>query len=141
MPNTVIEDALVAWIEALPAAQAVSARAYPWARAPQRTVTRPYVLYRRVSGGRIRSLGGPSGVSHPRVQLDVFGRDYEVVRDFARDLRAALDSFSGTMAGRRVQVAIVHDEFDGDEGDAAPVHGDEAAEHRFTLDLTIWFEE
>lgn len=145
MAGIVIEDALASWIEALPAADLVTAKVYPWAKAPQSTATRPYVLYKRISGGRIRSLTGPSGVSHPRIQLDVFGRDYEAVRDLAQAIRDALDGFNttgdGTMSGRTVQVGIVHDDFDGNEDDERPQHGTELAEHRFTLDLTIWFAE
>lgn len=145
--NLIIEDTLAAWIEALPAAVDVAAKCHPWAKAPQNTATRPFVLYKRISGGRIRSLTGPSGVSHPRIQLSVFGRDYTAVRDLAHAIRLALDSFSTTQSGnlmgdRTVQVGMVHDDFDGtDEEDARPQHGTELAEHRFNLDATIWFVE
>lgn len=142
MAGTVIEDALVAWIEALPGAAAAGVKCYPWGRAPQRTATRPFVLYRRTSGGRVKSLTGTSGVSHPRILLSVFGRDYGAVRDAAQEIREALDMFSGDMGGRTVQVANVHDDFDGtDEDDARPLHGTEDAEHRFNVELTIWFQE
>lgn len=150
MAGLAIADALVTWIEAIPAASTVGFKLYPWAKAPQGTVARPYGLYRQVSGGKIRTLTSPSGqarttgVSHPRFQLDVFGRDYEVVRDLAAEIVTSLDGFRGTMAGRTVQFAGVNDEGDfagEDEDDARPLHGTELAEHRYRIDFTIWFEE
>lgn len=144
MAGIVFEDTLVAWIELQQEAIDVGAKVYPWAEAPQGTATKPYVLYQRISGGRMGHLSGRGGVGHPRIQLDFFGRDYEAVRDLAAAIRVKLDGFSGDMQGRTVQSIIVHDDFDqhgGNEDDAQPRHGTEDAEHRFSLDLTIWFKE
>lgn len=150
MAGIVIADALVTWLEAIPALSADGVKVYPWAEAPQGTVARPYVLYRQVSGGKIKSLTSPAGaarttgVSHPRFQLDVFGRDYKAVRDAAKAIVTILDGFSGTMAGRTVQFAGVNDEGDWvgeDEQDARPLHGTDRPEHRYVIDFTIWFEE
>jgi hypothetical protein len=139
-----IEFALGQWIEALPACAEVGLRVYPWARAPQRTAARPFCLYHRVGSGRLRSLSGPSGVSHPTVQLDFVGRDYLQVRRVAAAVRLALEglAFGAELAaGRTVQVAIVDREDDAGDADAAPAFGDEAAEHRVSMDVRIWFPE
>lgn len=141
--ETIIEFALAAWIEAREEAVAVGAKVYPWGKAPQQTATKPFVLYHRIYGGRVRSLEGPSGVSRPRIQLDVVGRDYMVVRRLAAGIRQALEQIDHgeTMGGRRIQVAVANDEFDADDGDVRPHHGDEQTEHRVTIDLEIWFDE
>lgn len=144
---TLIEWELAAWLEALPACTAVSAKVYPWGRAPQSTATRPFVLYHRVSGGRLRSLAGPSGVSHPRIQIDVVGRDYLVVRRLSAAIREALEDLAAgselVAGGKLVQVAMVNDERDADDTDPdqEPKHGDEQTEHRAMIDVTIWFAE
>jgi hypothetical protein len=93
----------------------------------------------------MRSLSGPTArVSHPRIQLDVVGRDYLVRAANGRlhpaeSLEALPRGYQ--MGGRTVQVAIPEDEFDQDDGDVRPQHGDEQTEHRATIDLKIWFEE
>jgi hypothetical protein len=143
--GTVIEDALAAWIEALPAAVALGAKVYPFASAPQ-AGPRPYVTYHRIRGGRIRSLTGPSGVSHPRIQLDTWSRDYKQGKQLHQAIVEAIDgfsSYSGTlMTGRTVQVAIVEDEYDfQDAFNTPPRHGDEVSEYRFLIELSIWFKE
>ena len=141
--ETIIEFVLAAWIEARPEAVAVDAKVYPWGKAPQRTATKPFVLYHRVSGGRVRSLEGPSGVSRPRIQLDFVGRDYLVVRRLCAAVRQALEliAHGDLMGGRKVQVAVAVDEYDADDADVAPHHGDEQTEFRTIIDLEIWFDE
>lgn len=145
MAATIIEPELAAWIEALGAATSVGAKCYPWARAPQQA-GKPFVLYHRIDGGRIRTLGGPSGLSCPLIQLDVVGRDYQQVRLLAAAIREGLEALTHgsylKAGGKRVQVAIVASERDADDGDVQPQHGDEyAAEHRVILETRIWFEE
>jgi hypothetical protein len=146
--DLVIEDELRAWLEALPAAVAAGAKCYPWGQVPQ-APTYPHWTYYRVSGRRVRALGGPSGVSHPRLQLDTWARDYKTARALADAARVALEEFTRAeflagrvprfvAGGRRLQSVIVHDCTDAAE---EPGHGDEKSEHRVTLDVTIWFQE
>lgn len=138
-----IEFGLATWIEALPEAVAVEAKCYAWGDAPQTTTTRPFVLYHRVTGRRLRTLTGPSGVSHPTIQLDVVGRNYLAVKRLAEAIRKELDDLArGTLiGGKTVQVAICNDDRDAAGGDVRPLHGDELAEHRETIEVTIWFDE
>lgn len=139
----IIEFVLAAWIEALPDSVDVGLKVYPWAKAPQRTATKPLCLYHRVDGARMRSLSGPSGVSHPQIQLDFVGRDYLVVRRIASSVRKSLEDLpvNYIMGGRTVQVAMCNDERDSTDGDVEPKHGDEASEFRVSLDFRIWFLE
>jgi hypothetical protein len=144
LPATVIEPELATWIEALAAAVAVGAKCYPWARAPQQAA-KPFVLYHRIDGGRVRTLGGPSKLSCPLIQLDVVGRDYTQLRTLGAAIREGLEALAHgsyfVTGGKRVQVAIVT-ERDAGDGDVRPQHGDEyAVEHRVILEARIWFEE
>lgn len=142
---TIIEFVLADWIEALQVCLGYGAKVYPWGNAPQATAVKPYVLYHRVLGTRMRSLTGPSGVSHPKIQLDVFGPDYLAVRRVAAGIREALDALpvNSTMGGRTVQVALTDDDRDGADADPnlTPQMGDERPEHRATIELSIWFVE
>lgn len=139
----IIEFVLAAWIEEQTECVDVGLKVYPWAKAPQRTATKPLCLYHRVAGGRMRSLSGPSGVSHPLIQLDFVGRDYLVVRRVAAAILARLEALpvNYSMGGRTVQVAICNDQRDATDGDVEPAHGDETSEFRESLDFRIWFTE
>lgn len=147
--DTIIEDELRAWLESLAAMTAAGAKAYPWGEVPQNPAY-PHLTYHRVSGRRMRTLKGPNGVSHPRVQIDVWARAYKVAKQLAAAVRVAIESFLRTefdagrvprfvaTTGRILQAVIVHDESDAAE---EPGHGDEVSEFRVTLDTQIWFRE
>ena len=139
----IIEFVLRTWIESLPAAQDVSLKVYPWAKAPQGTATRPFCLYHRVSSGRLRSLSGPSGVSYPTIQLDFVSRDYDEVRRVASAVRTALEAIQHgyLMGDHTIQSAIVGDLMDATDADVDPAHGDQASEFRVSMDVKIWFVE
>lgn len=148
-PDTIIEDELRAWLESLGAMTAAGARVFPWGEVPQ-SPHYPHLTYHRVTGMRMRTLQGPSGVSYPRVQIDVWARTYKAAKELAAAVRVALESFPRTeldagrtprfvaTTGRILQAVIVHDESDAAE---EPGHGDEVSEFRVTLDTQIWFRE
>lgn len=148
-PDTIVEDELAAWVEALAACAAAGAKVYPFAQVPQNPAY-PHLTYHRVSGRRMRTLKGPNGVSYPRVQLDVWARTYKAAKELAAAVRVALESFLraefdagrvprfAATTGRILQAVIVHDESDAAE---EPGHGDEVSEFRVTLDTQIWFRE
>jgi hypothetical protein len=147
--DTIIEDELRVWLEALAATTAAGAKAYPWGEVPQDPAY-PHLTYHRVAGSRMRTLRGPNGVSYPRVQLDVWARSYGAAKNLAAAVRVALEAWVGAeqaagrtprfvaTTGRILQAVIVHDESDAAE---EPGHGDEVSEFRVTLDTTIWFRE
>src|SRR5262245_53661930 len=139
--TTLIEPKLAAWIAGRPAvAAACPEQVFPFMKVPQRTPGL-YVTYHRVTGRRLRSLSGPTtGVSHPLIQIDVWGTDYTAVKLLAAALRDDLEKvLPGTeIGGHRVQACIVDDERD--EG-KDPLHGDELSEFRVSMDATVWFEE
>lgn len=73
----------------------VSARIYP-GEAPQ-NVADPFVTYQRISGPRVRSIGGPSGHGLPRFQFDAYSRSFATAVSVATQIRKALDGFKGTL--------------------------------------------
>lgn len=139
----IIEFVLAAWIEAQVECVAVGLKVYPWSKAPQRTASKPFCLYHRVDGQRMRSLSGPSGVSHPLIQLDFVGRDYLIVRRIAAAVRSLLEALpvNYSMGDHTVQVAMCDDERDVTDADVQPAHGDETSEFRVMLQFRIWFTE
>jgi hypothetical protein len=138
MATTVIEDKLAAWLAAHPDLNPIhGGRVYPFNGVPQNTAW-PFLAYWRVSGGRVRSLAGPSGVSHPRLQLDCFGLKYADAKRLAGAVREALRAIRGDVGGLNVQVAV--DDDDRDEA-ASPIHGDEVTQFRITVEVCVWFNE
>lgn len=142
---TTIEFVLAAWLETLPEALELDAKAYPWGKAPQTTATRPAILYQKIAGGRMRSLGGPSGVSYPMIQIDVVGRNYVQVRRLSAAIREALEALepNAEVGGRTIQAAIVDDERDVEDTDpdVKPQFSNEIVEHRAMIQVRIWFTE
>lgn len=115
-------------------------RVYPMP-APQ-NAGYPFVTWQRISGERVFSLGGPSGLAYPRFQIDVWsdsrenrpagGAPYLESRAIADAIRRALDGFNGTLDGIRVS-AILLDERD--------LFENEGGITRVSMDFRIWHEE
>lgn len=57
----------------------------------------PWVVYFRVSGPRVRSLDGPSGLAQPRFQVECQGATADQARGLANAVRRALDGYRGTV--------------------------------------------
>lgn len=143
--GTVIEDAFRPWVEAFEECAEAGLKLYPPNLVPQSSA-KPYGVLSRTPHGRgqrLRTLAGPCGVSHVRLQLDLYHRDYAALRRLAQAVIETADGFCGTMGGRTVQDITVHDDFDNTLGDIdnEPAHGDSVTESRYTIDLTIWFQE
>ena len=75
-------------------------------------VTMPAATYQRISGPRMRSHSGPSGVSMPRYQFNCWGDTYKQAKEVADQVRIALESFSGTMGTVPVHAGFVEDDRD-----------------------------
>lgn len=86
-------------------------RIYPGGRLPQRP-TFPAISYFRVDGPRVFSMEGPSGYAMPRIQVDIWGRDYAEAQNVGEKVRNALSGFRGTIAGVTVQGIIDLDDHD-----------------------------
>ena len=83
-----------------------SARIYPL-RLPQ-AATFPALTYQRISGDRVRNLGGPTGTAMSRIQFDAWDQEdaaggYSSVKTLADVVRRAIDGVEGTMGDVAVQ--------------------------------------
>lgn len=130
-----IEEALVAHLaDDAGVAALVNARIYP-GLLPQKPGY-PSIVYHRVSGPREHSHDGPSGLTHPRFQLDCIDGTFKGARELGVAVRLALDGFRGTMGGDEgvpVGAVFIEDE-DGD-------YDDELRLFRWRLDAVISHEE
>lgn len=93
----------------------------------------PAITYQRVDGPRERSQSGPSGLAHPRIQLNCWGSNYTEAKRLAEKVRYALDGFRGDMAGRYVSQCRVED--DRDDFESA------TERERVIVDVIIWHRE
>lgn len=75
----------------------ISTRLY-YVRAPQ-NVTKPYVVFFKVSAPREYSHNGVSGLAQSRFQFSCFATTYYVAKQITEAIRAAIEAFSGTMGG------------------------------------------
>jgi len=106
----------------------VGNRIYP-IEAPQEAAL-PYLVYQRISGLRVRSHSGPSGLAHPRFQITGAAVTYPALRSVMNAVRVALDGFRGTMGGGvGVGAALVENEMDSEESFVS------------RLDVVIWHGE
>lgn len=133
-----IESALILYLrEDTGVASLVNDRIYPLV-APQRAEL-PLLTYQRVDGERIRTLAGPTGSAHPRLQINCFATTYRDAKTLAEAVRLALDGLADTTMDD-VSVASVGllNEIDMTE---SPVSGEEIPVSHIAMDFEIWHAE
>ncbi len=110
----------------------VGSRIFPL-KLPQ-AVTYPAVTYQRIDTERIRSFGGPSGLAHSRIQLDLWDKTYSGVKALADAVRRVLDGFKGLMGAEDIGgVSLLSD------SDSPFESGVEV--FRLSQDYSIWHKE
>lgn len=109
----------------------VGDRIYPL-KLPQKP-TLPAVVYQRISGARVRSLLGSSGLASPRFQFDSYAAGAKTSREVSEQIRLALQGFSGTVAGVRITGIT----FEGDRD----FYYDDTGLYRRLADYFIWHNE
>ena len=109
----------------------VSSRIYPM-KLPQGP-TMPAITYSRISGPRIETMAGPSGMAFPRVQVDSWASTYAGVKALADAVRKALDGYRGTIVSIRVGGIIMDGELD--------LYEPGVEEYRVTQDYIVWHDE
>jgi hypothetical protein len=75
----------------------ISTRLY-YVRAPQ-DVTKPYVVFFKVSGPREYSHDGASELANPRFQFSCFATTYYEAKQIVTAIRTVLEGFDGMMGG------------------------------------------
>lgn len=110
----IIEEALYSYLSGYAGLSArIGTRLYPL-RLPE-NVTYDAATYQRISGPRVHSHSGASGLAAPRFQLDCYSETYLGAKNTAAQVRIALDGYKGTMGGAggvSVQSCLVQDDRD-----------------------------
>lgn len=88
----------------------IGTRLYP-GHAPQNP-TYPLATYHRVSGTRVSSLGGDSGLADPRFQFSAQSPSYATARSVAEAMRAALSGYQGLMGATDVRASAASSDID-----------------------------
>lgn len=112
----------------------VGTRIYP-ARAIQ-DVTTPYIVFSKVSGVRVSSHDGASGLVDARFQFSIFSTTYKSCKDVAVAIQGVLEGFSGTMGG--AGGVTVGGCFYLDEND---FYEDDSRLYHVAVDYRFWYEE
>jgi len=89
----------------------VAGRVFPII-APQGTPL-PLIVYQRTNVQREQSLTGPIGRPIVTLQLTSYGTSYSSVKQLAREVRLAVDGWTGTTAGVTIQRTTIQSEADG----------------------------
>lgn len=113
----------------------VGQRVYPMVAPPNGTL--PAIVYQKISGVRVQSHDGPTGLARPRFQFACMAATYTAAKGLANAVRACLDGYSGTTDGVRTFVALLQMEMD-----VYSYETDEAA-NSFTVlvDFVVWHSE
>jgi hypothetical protein len=109
----------------------VGTRMYPL-KLPQ-APTMPAIIYTWISGARVHSTDGPSGLSNPRVQFDCWAQTYLEAEALLEALRKRLDGFQGTAGSSWIQAVFFETERDG--------YDDDTELYRRSADFFVWYEE
>lgn len=112
----------------------VGDRVYP-GQAPQ-DAGQPRLTYRQVSGPKGVTMGGPTDLSRPRVQIDIWAASYATARALSDTLSEVLHGFKGDWGSVRVQGSFVDNEID--LPPVAPTAGQSNGLHHLAVDLIVW---
>ncbi len=93
----------------------------------------PAITYRRISATRGETFDGPSGLTWPRIQLDLWALSHDTARALFDAVRVAVNGKAFISSGVVVQKAQVISDQDFYEPDVKL--------HRVSADLMVWHEE
>lgn len=116
-----------------------AARFYP-EMAPQNAAY-PHGTYQVIDFPQFRTLGGPSGLAYPRIQIDWWDNSStgkKKVSQLVEATRQTLDGYFGTDGGLHVQSC----QLDNREFSSEPaVNADEVPFRRGSMDFIVYFTE
>ena len=126
-----IEKAIRAILVANSTVAAITTRCYP-AKLPQNP-TYPLILFSKVTGMRDHHLQGPSGLAHPRFQVEAWAATYDAAKTLANAIKVALDGYAGTQGAVKIGSILIESERDSYE--------EAVSCHRVIMDWFIWHRE
>lgn len=92
----------------------------------------PLSVYQKVTGNRDHALGGFTGLTYSRFQIEAWAETYSEAKALMAAIAAALDDYSGTVGTVRIGSCLMQAERDFYEPDAGA--------HRIIADFTVWHE-
>jgi len=104
----------------------VSTRIYPL-KLPQNP-TYPAIVFRRISGPRLRHITGASGRGDGRIQIDSWATTYTGAQTLAAAVRASLHGYIGLLTTLKVAITLANEIDDYDE---------DAEKYRVIQDYTL----
>lgn len=127
-----MEESLVAKLLAASGLTALVVDRINWNKIAAPAVA-PYVILRRISGGRDYHMGGASGLVETRVQVDCLGSTYASAKAVARAVESALSGFRGVQGLTTFDGIFLTAERDLIDDDESP-----ADLHGVSLDFMVW---
>jgi len=132
-----IRTAIVTHLEAIAAVTEIVGTKIYHQRAPQGACS-PLIVYSKISGTPYYHFGGRSGKQRATYQIDGYALTSAVAANLETAIQHAMDTFSGTIAGVKVDQCHLIDSRDMDE---APQQGTDAGEFRISMDYEIFYVE
>ena len=111
--------------------KAITTRCYP-GKIPQNPEY-PLIVYHKVTGMRDHHLQGPSGLAHPRFQVEAWATTYDAAKALANAIRGALDGYKGTVGAVAIGSILIESERD--------VYEEAVSCHRVIMDFFVWHSE
>lgn len=108
----------------------VGGRVYP--QNYDQPVTLPCITYRKVSGPRLRVMGGRGGLTWPRFQVVSWAMHYREAKELAEEVRLLLDGIDDEMDGEPCDVSLMN-EYD--------LYDTDARWYGVGMDFEIWHQE
>lgn len=131
----ILDEAIRTYLLSKPAfATPISSRLYDIA-APQ-NAPYPHVTFNQMSGDRVRSLSGSSGLNRATFQFHFWGKKPAESKNISEQFRLVLDGFRGQMGGPgglNIQAVFVEDDID--------LYDDEAFIFHVVRKVVIWHNE
>jgi hypothetical protein len=97
----------------------------------------PALAYQRVSGPRLYSHSGASGIAHPRIQVACVASSYAGARRLAALVRTAISGYRGTVSGVSIGGMFVENEVD--HYNESPDKADSS--WTVWIDVVVWHDE
>ena len=131
MAITTVEEAIRAALIADNGVKAITTKVYP-SVLPQ-TPTYPLILYFRIGGSSDVALGGATGKSHTRFQIEAWAETYSAAKALAAAIRIALNCKTFTVDSIYIGSIVIQSERDFYESDVGI--------YRVSIDFMIWATE
>ena len=114
----------------------VSTRIYP--RVAPQNAAFPYVIFFQVSNPGMHAMGNDPNIQAPRWQVSSWADSYSSVRSVAKQVKAALKDYTGTMGGSSgIEVQRIFYENEVDMVDIDPETNEPI--YHIAQDYIIWF--